>query len=210
LANDDSEFSYADLAAELYRVMKPNTAIFLFTGWSTFSKHYEDVKGAGFKMHEPLICQKRPSGTTNLSGAFQTNSDWLIFATKGSFKFRNTELVRNKKAGVIPNKGRKPVPEFKKRFPSCWFGEEYPFSTENPATLKKLGIRHPTVKSVEFIRWLILMCSDSGDLVVDPFIGSGTTAVASIVCGREFMGCDIKLEFVELARKRLEWVTQQS
>jgi hypothetical protein len=56
----------------------------------------------------------------------------------------------------VPNKGRKPVPEYKTRMPSCWFGEQYPFSTENPITVKKLGLEHPTVKSLEFAKWLIL------------------------------------------------------
>lgn len=203
IANDAGEFSYGDLSKQLYRVLRNNCAIFLFTGWSTYSKHYEDVKAAGFKMHEPLICQKRPSGTTNLKGSFQTNSDWLIFATKGSFEFRETALVKNKRAGTIPNKGRRPVPQFKKRFPSCWFGEEYPFSTENPATLKALDICHPTVKSAEFISWLILMCSDEGGLVIDPFVGSGSVGVAAKMTNRNFAGCDIKPAYVELALRRL-------
>lgn len=200
IAGDEQEFSYLPLALEAMRVLKDGSAFFVYTGWSTYPNHFLELVAAGFNVSEPLIVQKRPSGTTDLTGSFQTNSDWIMFAKKGRFKFRKTQLVRNKRAGTVPNKGRKPVPEFKTRMPSCWFGDEFPFSTENPA--KK--IPHPTPKSAELLSWLILLSTDKDALVVDPFVGSGATALACKMTGRKFTGCDIKPEFVELTRSRLK------
>jgi site-specific DNA-methyltransferase (adenine-specific) len=203
LQGDASKFSYLEFGKEAFRILKDDTAIFVFTGWSEYPDHYKQLESCGFSMKEPIICQKRASGKTDLYGSFQTNSDWIIFAHKGRFKFRKTTLVKNKKAGVIPNIGRSPVPEYKTRFPSCWFGEEYPWSSENSAWQKVNGIYHPTIKGQMFLMWLILLSTEPGDLVVDPFVGSGTTAVAAKMAARQFFASDVSPEFCEQARKRL-------
>ena len=155
-------------------------------------------------MKEPIICQKRPSGTTDLYGSFQSNADWILFATKGRFKFKNTHLVHNKKAGVIPNIGRKPVPEYKQRLPACWFGAEYPWSTVNPSFQAKHGIHHATIKSIEFIKWLILLSTGENEIVIDPFLGSGTTALAAIETGRHYFCSEIDTNYFSLAKKRIQ------
>ena len=128
MAGDDDEFDYVDLARQSFRVLRDDCAFFAYTGWSEYPLHYLDIEGAGFKMQEPLIVQKRPSGKTNLYGSFQSNADWLLFASKGAFKFRKTELLQNKRAGTVPNIGRKPVGKYKTRFPACWFGKGLPWS----------------------------------------------------------------------------------
>jgi len=201
IIGDSSHFSYELLAKEAYRVLKPDTALFLFTCWSEYPKHYQEVEAAGFKMKEPLICQKRASGKTDLFGSFQSNSDWLIFAHKGRFKFKQTFLLKNKRAGTIPNIGRKPVPLYKKRFPSCWFGNEYPFSSENPTYQKRYF--HPTLKSTRFLEWVILLSTDEGALVLDSFVGSGSTAVAAKNLGRRFIAGDISANYCKMAEERL-------
>lgn len=203
LKGDESKFSYLELGKEAFRILKDNTAIFAFTGWSEYPEHYKQLESCGFLMKEPIICRKRDSGTTDLFGSFQSNCDWVIFAHKGRFKFRKTELVKNKKAGVIPNKGRKPVPEYKTRFPSCWFGEEYPFSTVNSSFQKTHNIHHPTIKNAEFLKWLILLSTDENNIVVDPFVGSGSTAVAARQTNRQFIVGDISQEFIDITNNRL-------
>ena len=63
---------------------------------------------------------------------------------------------------------------------------------------------HPTPKPVELFRRCILNSSDIGDLVVDPFLGSGTTAVACIMTGRRFVGAEINHRFFDLSCERIE------
>lgn len=62
---------------------------------------------------------------------------------------------------------------------------------------------HPTQKPLALMRELIDKHSDPGDLVVDPFLGSGTTALAAYQIGRSFAGCDIDDGYVEVAKERL-------
>ena len=62
---------------------------------------------------------------------------------------------------------------------------------------------HPTQKPVDLFAKLIEKHSNPGDLVVDPFLGSGTTAVAAIKSGRSFSGCDISSAYVDAAQERM-------
>lgn len=72
---------------------------------------------------------------------------------------------------------------------------EYPIVTD---------LDHPTVKPLGLIQKYIKICSHPGDIIFDPFMGSGTTGVASIKMGRKFIGCEINPEYFELACRRIE------
>ena len=62
---------------------------------------------------------------------------------------------------------------------------------------------HPTQKPIEFMKELIKKHSNEEDIVIDPFLGSGTTAIAALQLGRKFYGCDINEKYVEIAKKRV-------
>ena len=65
---------------------------------------------------------------------------------------------------------------------------------------------HPTQKPEELLRKIVLASSNVGDLVIDPFLGSGTTAVVAQQLGRKWKGCDISLEYCQWATRRIELV----
>jgi len=65
---------------------------------------------------------------------------------------------------------------------------------------------HPTQKPEELMRKFILASSNPGDMVVDPFLGSGTTAVVAEQLKRKWVGCDITLEYCQWATTRIESV----
>lgn len=62
---------------------------------------------------------------------------------------------------------------------------------------------HPTEKPLELIKRFVAVSSNPGDLVLDPFMGSGTTAVASKALGRRFVGFELSREYVRMAEQRL-------
>ncbi|PIN91009.1 hypothetical protein COU57_02270 [Candidatus Pacearchaeota archaeon CG10_big_fil_rev_8_21_14_0_10_32_14] len=66
---------------------------------------------------------------------------------------------------------------------------------------KRLG--HPTQKPVKLFKRIITASSNEGDLVLDCFVGSGTTAVACKQLGRKFICSDINSDYVKIANKRL-------
>lgn len=63
---------------------------------------------------------------------------------------------------------------------------------------------HPTQKPVALFEYLILIFAEPGELILDPFCGSGTTAIAAVKHGRNFICIDTDLAMIENARRRLK------
>jgi DNA modification methylase len=72
------------------------------------------------------------------------------------------------------------------------------------------GNAHPTVKPVGLMRYLCRLVTPPGGIVLDPFCGSGTTGVAAALEGFDFAGIERELEYLELARRRVDQHTQSS
>lgn len=68
---------------------------------------------------------------------------------------------------------------------------------------------HQTQKPLALMELLVRLFSDPGDLIIDPFAGSGTTGVAAIRLGRRFFGWEMNSEYVEVARRRLANAREQ-
>jgi DNA modification methylase len=68
---------------------------------------------------------------------------------------------------------------------------------------------HPTEKPVRIMNDFILTSSNEGDVIFDPFMGSGTTGVACMQLGRNFIGCEIDPKYFAMARKRIEQAAMQ-
>ncbi len=79
-----------------------------------------------------------------------------------------------------------------------------PSSAEKRAGLSDDDPRHPTVKPVDLMRWLIRLVTRAGDVVLDPFGGSGTTGVAALAEGRRVILVERDPRFAEIARARLQ------
>ena len=69
---------------------------------------------------------------------------------------------------------------------------------------------HPTVKPIELFRWLIrLACPPSG-IVLDPFLGSGTTAIAALLEQRSWIGIERETEYAAIAEARIDWWAREA
>lgn len=81
-----------------------------------------------------------------------------------------------------------------------------------PTTCNGMGEKtpHPTQKPEELVRKFVLASSKPGDVVLDPFSGSGTTLVAAEQLGRSWLGCDISAQYNEWAIKRLKNVRKMT
>jgi DNA modification methylase len=63
---------------------------------------------------------------------------------------------------------------------------------------------HPTVKPVHLMAWLVQLISKKGDIVLDPFMGSGTTGVACMQLDRNFIGIEMEEDYIKIAESRIE------
>jgi DNA modification methylase len=64
--------------------------------------------------------------------------------------------------------------------------------------------QHPNEKPVSLMAKLVELCTNPGDIVFDPFMGSGTTGVACVQLERSFIGCEISPEYFAIAEKRIK------
>ncbi len=107
---------------------------------------------------------------------------------------RATYLSNSREMAVVGVKVGKPT--FNSEYDSGIY--EYPIPRHN-------GKReHPTQKPLHLFEDLVRKHSNQGDLIVDPFLGAGTTGVAALRNLRNFTGCDIDDNYVEISERRLE------
>ena len=72
-----------------------------------------------------------------------------------------------------------------------------------PSSERKYGT-HPTQKPVALMGYFVSILSNEGDLVFDPFMGSGSTGVAAASCGRRFTGVELNKNYYAIAQQRIE------
>ena len=87
-------------------------------------------------------------------------------------------------------------------FTHIWHG----FDRESERGEKVL---HPTQKPVAVMQWIIERVTNPGDTVCDPYMGSGSTGVAAILSGRNFVGIEMQKEYFDTAQERIENAARQ-
>jgi DNA modification methylase len=80
-----------------------------------------------------------------------------------------------------------------------------PLPQQTPSIPSQRANHHPTVKPIALMRYMIRLVVPRGAVVLDPFMGSGSTGCAAMVEGMQFIGIDITPEYVDIARRRLAW-----
>ena len=180
-ANHD--FNRAWLAA-CQRVLKPNGSI-----WVSGTAHVIHSVGfamqqLGFKLLNDISWVK-PNPPPNLSCRYFTHAtETIIWAAKNS-KSRHTFNYKLMKE-TNHNKQMKSVWEI--RPPESWE--------------KKFG-KHPTQKPLALLERILLASTNEGDLVLDPFLGGGTTLLTAFRLRRHSLGCELSAEFLTLSVRRL-------
>lgn len=111
---------------------------------------------------------------------------WIFWDKKGEIKFQNPFADGE----LIYTTFKKPV-------------KRIVFRQQGFITDSKDKRYLPTQKPSELVQQLIEMFSEEGQTVFDPFIGSGTTAIAAIRAGRNFLGCEIDNDFYEICEERI-------
>ena len=81
------------------------------------------------------------------------------------------------------------------------FGTKTVFDVNMPRGIDKL---HPTEKPTGFIEKILIDTTKSGDLIIDPFMGSGSTCMACVNTNRRFIGIELDDGYFNIAKKRIE------
>jgi site-specific DNA-methyltransferase (adenine-specific) len=203
------------LIRELYRVTKPGGVVVWIVNDATVNgsetgtsfRQALAFKEAGFNIHDTMIWKK--AGTPfPASTRYYPNFEYMFIFSKGMPKSVNLIEDRpNKYAGTpVHGTGRQPD------------GTTKPHSGAKKRAIKPFGVRfnvwevteaknnktgHPAVFSEQLAHDHIISWSNPGDVVLDPFMGSGTTAVACIKTGRKYIGFEISEEYCRIAEERV-------
>lgn len=175
------------------------------------------VDRVGFKLFETVIYSRdgRPGAWWNKR--FRVDHEYILIFFKGNkpkYFCKEHLKVDAKYAGSIwhgtqrhtdgsMSKIKKTVQPAKKCRGTIW---KYDSSKSEG---NKLKLRHPATFPDKLARDLILTFSDVGDIVLDPFVGSGTTSKMAQESGRNYIGFDISQEYVDIANERICAVNPQ-
>jgi site-specific DNA-methyltransferase (adenine-specific) len=151
----------------------------------------------------------KPGGSLYMFTAREQNGYFVRKAVARRFTYRN-QLVMAKK-NPLPSLSKS---NWRSAFEVCMYvtkGKPKVFNFLSQAECKnvfhysntKRYTRHPTEKPLDLIELMIKASSNECELVLDPFMGSGTTAVAAKALGRRYLGFETDLEYVRMARERL-------
>ena len=156
-----------------------------------FSKYFTDVlTEIGFIMRGEIIWQKSKGANANFAwGSWLSASNPVIRDIHEYCLVFSKDSMKNSNGGISTIE----KDEFMESTLSIW--------NINPEKAKKIG--HPAPFPVELPKRFINLYSFKDDLVLDPFIGSGTTVVASKLLQRNYVGYEINKDYIEIADKRL-------
>ena len=143
----------------------------------------------GFSIINNIIWQK-PNPSPNLACRCFTNStETILWARK--------QLTPKKKGNHTFNYQLMKEINGGKQMKDVWV-------LPLPAKKEKIHGKHPTQKSLPLLERIVLASTSEGDLILDPFCGSGTTGVAAVKLNRKFIGIDNVQGYLEIAKKRYE------
>ncbi len=193
---------------ECRRILKPNGTLWV-------SGTYHSIYQCGFALqllgYHILndIAWLKPNASPNLSCRFFTAShETLIWARKdkNSKHTFNYETIKN-----WENNYKKEI-----RCSCCGKTDKYEilhkkgnqmrsvWAITTPKKEEKQFGKHPTQKSLELLKRIVVASSNENDLILDPFAGSCTTAVACKLYNRKFVGIDINSKYLEIGKQRID------
>lgn len=173
------------------RLLKDNGTIWISGTHHNIFSIGQVLKENNFKLLN-MITWEKPNPPPNFSCRYFTYStEWIIWARKYSKipHYFNYDLMKK----LNNNKQQKDV----WRLPSV-------------SNWEKIQGKHPTQKPLGLLARIILASTQKGDLILDPFSGSGTTGIASVLLDRNYIGIEQELEFLELSKRRYQAMTLES
>lgn len=157
--------------------LKKGGNVVVFTDWKQLTVVTDALESLGCDIKDMIRIEKSNPMPRNLDRRFITDYEVAVWAVKKGGKWTFNRLSETYERPLIKTR-------------------------VTPKSEKSFG-QHPTQKSLEAMEWLVERLTDEKDVVLDPFMGSGTTGVACGRNGREFIGIELDREYFAIAEKRI-------
>lgn len=174
---------------EVYRVLKESGSMYVFSGWNNLKDILIALDEIGFITVNHIIWKYQFGVVTKRK--FVTSHYHCLYVCKNDEKRKFFPYARygkdenDEQGGSLHYKDKEDVWVINREY---WTGDK----------------KTPTKLPAELIKKILMYSSEKGDVVLDPFLGSGQVAVVSKMMGRQYIGFEIVKEYYEFAKKRLE------
>ena len=197
--------------SKLVRILKPHASVYICGDWRSSHSIFEVA--SRYLNIVNRITWEREKGRGSLNNWKNASEDIWFCTCSPSYTF-NVEQVKMKRKVIAPYRNEQGQPKdwdeqagakFRLTHPSnLWTDLTVPFWSMPENT------DHPTQKPEKLLAKIILASSNEGDVVFDPFLGSGTTSVVAKKLNRRYVGIELDETFACLAEKRLQAAASDS
>jgi site-specific DNA-methyltransferase (adenine-specific) len=221
--NDWTAEKWQAVIRELFRVTKDGGVVVWVVGDATVNGSETGTSfrqalyamECGFSLYDTMIYEKAGTGATGNNRAYLGVYEFMFVLTKGRPKTvnllydrKNAEWDKTGKYATRPTRrDADGVPSDRKRKPSEPLGRRFNIWRFSGAEVRwektRGGFDHPAMFPHSLARDHILSWSNPGDVVLDPFLGSGTTAKMALLTGRRFIGIERDAEYLKIAETRV-------
>jgi DNA (cytosine-5)-methyltransferase 1/site-specific DNA-methyltransferase (adenine-specific) len=172
----DYDFDLTGWIEKYIKLLKKGGSIIIFSSYLNISFIARELEKFGMVIKDLIIWEKKNPMPRNRDRRYVQDTEYAIWAVKPGEKwvFNRPDDLPYKRARYVT---------------SVVSGKE------------KNG--HPTQKSLELMIDIIKTHTNENDLIIDPFMGSGTTCVASIICNRKFIGIELDSDYYNIALRRV-------
>lgn len=173
----DKDFDLYNWISDYSNLLDKNGSMIIFCSYRFISHIIDKLESSGLIVKDVIIWKKSNPMPRNIDRRYVQDTEFAVWAV-------------NKNAKWIFNK-----PTDKSYLRSCY---------ETPTVSGKEKTNHPTQKSLKLMENIIKVHTNENDIILDPFMGSGSTGVASIKNNRKFVGIELDKEYFNIANDRLE------
>ena len=175
----DKGFDLISWIAVAVSKIKKGGNVVIFTDWKTITPIIEELEKNECEVKDMVRIEKSNPIPRNRDRRFITDYEVAIYGVKKGAKWTFNRL---------DEKYERPLIE-----------------TSVTPKSQKVDNGHPTQKPLYAMEWLIERLTNKGDVILDPFMGSGTTGVACQKLNRDFIGCELSDDYFLMAQKRLQY-----
>ncbi|MBE8182323.1 MAG: site-specific DNA-methyltransferase [Candidatus Portiera sp.] len=211
MTSSDYEIWMESWLSKMIRLLKPEASIYICGDWRSSAAIYNTAKKY-FHIHNRITFEREKGRGAKTN--WKNCSEDIWFCTLSKKYYFDVDAVKMKRKVLAPYRDNSGRPKdwqdngddkYRTTYPSnLWTDLTIPFwsMTENTD--------HPTQKPEKLLAKIILASSRPGDLIFDPFLGAGTSAVTAQKLSRQFVGIEIDELYCCLAHKRLKMAQDDS
>lgn len=178
---------------ESMRVLKPNGTLWVSGTYHSIYHCGEAILSNGFRILNEIIWFK-PNASPNIGcRCFTASHETLLWVSKNKVAKHTFNYSKMRDGDWPKDKLKNP----NKQMRSVW-------SIPSPGASEKRHGTHPTQKPLALLTRIILAASNEGDIILDPFNGSGTTGIAAATHGRQYIGIDNDNSYLDLSIRRFQ------